>query len=367
MKSLHPVRPAGARLKIRTRLISRSAIVFRRAFAGLLRGGFPCALRNQRPVDGPVIGPMAGFGALAYGGGGFSFAGEPAAPAGCRSAPPSTVGARAPPKPTIPMKTRHLVTFLAISAALPLAGWSQSSTSGSSSGSTGANSNSGTWNNNNTNDANPNAPGSSSSGSDRMNSTNSGTYTPSTSGASSYNMDSGYTGNSTADIRRVSEDRLDSRLTAKSLIGQKVVDQSGKEIGRVKDIGLSGVLPQDLQKSSADNRSGMGSSSSGSGSDLSSSSGSMSATGSSSGMGSGMTSAGLSSSRNVPVYVSVGGFLGAGSELVSIPANKLSRDGDNLKVQMSESQIKSLTSNDSNSRSGSSSSSNSDTSSTSSH
>jgi hypothetical protein len=312
---------------------------------------------------------MAGFGALAYGGGGFSFAGEPAAPAGCRSAPPSTVGARAPPKPTIPMKTRHLVTFLAISAALPLAGWSQSSTPGTSSGSSSSNSNSNgnsTWNNNNANNANPNAPGSSSSGSDRMNSTNSGTYTPSTSGASSYNTDTGYTGSSTADIRRVSQDRLDSRLTAKSLIGQKVVDQSGKEIGRVKDIGLSGVLPQDLQKSSADNRSGMGSSPSGSSSDLSSS-GSMSATGSSSGMGSDMASAGLSSSRNVPVYVSVGGFLGAGSELVSIPANKLSRDGDNLKVQMSESQIKSLTSNDNNSRSGSNSSSNSDTSSTSSH
>lgn len=259
------------------------------------------------------------------------------------------------------MKTRHLVTFLAVSAALPLAGWSQSSTSGSSSGSSRSDSSGGsTWNDNNTNNSNPNAPGTSSSGSDRLNSTNSGTYTPSASGsangASSYNTDTGYTGSSTADIRRVSQDRLDSRLTAKSLIGQKVVDQSGKEIGRVKDIGLSGVLPQDLQKSSSASSSGMGSSSSSSGSDLSS-------TGS---MSSGMTSAGLSSSRNVPVYVSVGGFLGAGGELVSIPASQLSRDGDNLKVQMSESQIKSLTSNESNSRSGSSSS-NSDTSSTSSH
>lgn len=262
------------------------------------------------------------------------------------------------------MKTRNLVTFLAISAALPFAGWSQSSTPGTTPRSTNPNTNdNGTWNANNANNSNPNAPGS--TGDDRMNPTNSGssTYTPSTSGsatgASSYNTNAGHTGNSTADIRRVSQDRLDSRLTAKSLIGQKVVDQSGKEIGRVKDIGLSGVLPQDLQKSSS-RRSGMSSS----GDDMSGSSGSMSSTGGASGMASDTMSSDLSSSRIVPVYVSVGGFLGAGGELVSIPANQLSRDGDNLKIQMSESQIKSLTSND---RHSDTASGGADTSGTSSH
>lgn len=51
-------------------------------------------------------------------------------------------------------------------------------------------------------------------------------------------------GASAQQIQRISSDQLDQRVTAGSLLGKKVVDREGQEIGKVKDIGLGGVVPQ---------------------------------------------------------------------------------------------------------------------------
>lgn len=51
-------------------------------------------------------------------------------------------------------------------------------------------------------------------------------------------------GMSDQQIQRVSSDQLEQRVTASSLMGKKVVDREGQEIGKVKDIGLAGVAPQ---------------------------------------------------------------------------------------------------------------------------
>lgn len=45
-------------------------------------------------------------------------------------------------------------------------------------------------------------------------------------------------------IQRVSSEQLDQRVTASSLVGKKVVDREGQEIGKVKDVGLTNVAPQ---------------------------------------------------------------------------------------------------------------------------
>lgn len=54
---------------------------------------------------------------------------------------------------------------------------------------------------------------------------------------------------STSKIAKVSEDHLETRLTAEQLIGKSVVDREGNEIGEVKDVGLASVVKQSTQSS----------------------------------------------------------------------------------------------------------------------
>jgi hypothetical protein len=134
---------------------------------------------------------------------------------------------------------------------------------------------------------------------------------------------------SASGIERVSEEQIEQRLTASALIGTRVVDREGQEIGKVKDIGLSAVAPQLASQESpvavAHSRSdGPGFS----------------------------TSPGLSQpwsqasgeARETRVFIRPSRALGAGDSLVAIPATQLRREGDALRVDLSREELRSLVS-----------------------
>ena len=126
-------------------------------------------------------------------------------------------------------------------------------------------------------------------------------------------------------IERVSREQVEQRVTASNLIGTKVIDREGQEVGKVKDIGLASVAPQ--LAPSADTRD--------------------------------MPQAGTpgiaASSRSTEpstqtdeketrVFVRPARALEAGDALVAIPATQLHREGDVLRVDLSREELRALVS-----------------------
>lgn len=127
--------------------------------------------------------------------------------------------------------------------------------------------------------------------------------------------------NNDKNIERITKDQLKSRLTAKDLIGKKVVDSDGKDVGEIKDIGLASVLPDDMKKSSQ-NQGGQNNAIARAANEVG--------------------QLATRSTKDVNVFVSVGGFMGIGDDLVPIPAQQLKRDGDKFKVDMTRDHLKEI-------------------------
>jgi hypothetical protein len=132
---------------------------------------------------------------------------------------------------------------------------------------------------------------------------------------------------SAAGLERLSEEQAEQTLNASDLIGTRVVDRDGHEIGKVKDIGLIAVAPQLAPQQptvaiahSRSDRSG---------------------TVSSSGLSQpwNETSGGAKEAR---VFVRPARTLDAGDSLVAIPATQLRREGDALRVDLSLDEVRSL-------------------------
>jgi hypothetical protein len=127
-------------------------------------------------------------------------------------------------------------------------------------------------------------------------------------------------------IKKVDKDKLDSKLTAKELIGKEVADMNGERLGRVHDIGLAQALPSEfraMEEADTSRRDTSREFSTTAGSALSSAGSAMSA------------AAGM---NNVNLYVAVGGIMGLGSDIVSVPADQFSydRENDRLTLNISE-------------------------------
>lgn len=157
-------------------------------------------------------------------------------------------------------------------------------------------------------------------------------------------------------IQRVSSDQLDQRLTASSLIGKKIVDRDGQDVGKVKDIGLGGLASQLSPQRSAHvsaQRSDIGQlneaeprvgQATGTRADTYPQSGTgmtASGTGQSTGQ-SGQWSASADAAGETRVFVQPDRALGLRGDLVAIPASQLRREGDNFRVDMSRDQIRTL-------------------------
>ncbi|BET65421.1 hypothetical protein ASA1KI_03390 [Opitutales bacterium ASA1] len=163
---------------------------------------------------------------------------------------------------------------------------------------------------------------------------------------------------STSSIRAVPDDELENRLTAENVIGKDVVDVRGDKIGSVKDISLGSALDGVVGKEAraTDRRSD---------STLATTPGaSTTNTGTMAGSTMGRTSTSSSSSdfdrtRNsfgsaiagmndqVEVFVSVGGVMGVGSSLVSIPFSQLewNAEEEHFRLDISQDEIRAITDN----------------------
>jgi len=134
-----------------------------------------------------------------------------------------------------------------------------------------------------------------------------------------------------AGVERLSQEQVEQRVTASELIGTKVVDREGQEVGKVKDIGLTAVAPQ-------------------LGPDISTRAVARSASESprtERTAGSGLSqpwtqqTAG-SGTKEARVLVRPSRALGAGDALVAIPATQLHREGDALRIDLSREELRAL-------------------------
>lgn len=113
------------------------------------------------------------------------------------------------------------------------------------------------------------------------------------------------------DVKRVSEDKMEDKITAEHLQGKKLVDRDGQKIGEVKHVGLSQVL-----RDSGKDRSGAGS---------------MNVSASLPGIGS------ASAGNQVNLYIELDDEVGLeGDDLASIPASQVrfDKDKDELTLQI---------------------------------
>jgi osmotically-inducible protein OsmY len=117
-----------------------------------------------------------------------------------------------------------------------------------------------------------------------------------------------------ADISRVTKDSVKHRFTAKDLIGAAVYDPAGEKIGDVADIDLQGAVPGTLadayNMAEMDGRTTATDTAS---SDASRASGALSRA----------VSDAKARLGQATVFLSVGGLLGIGDDLVSIPVSEL--------------------------------------------
>lgn len=226
------------------------------------------------------------------------------------------------------MKTEHLISLIAVGTILPLAAWGDDTTRYSIQ-----------------REAYDPRPSETRSGppTARMNDTHDRTADPSRRSdldephsphtsphmAHTSSAASGAAAVSTAGIERLDEDQMEQRLTASELIGTRVVDRDGREIGKVKDIGLTALAPQ-LAPQEKDGRVAVAHSRS-DGTGASSTSGLSQPWSQASG-----------DAKEARVFIRPSRSLDAGDALVAIPAAQLRREGDSLRVDLSRDELKSL-------------------------
>ena len=131
-------------------------------------------------------------------------------------------------------------------------------------------------------------------------------------------------------IERVTPKQLEQRVTAAELIGTKVVDREGQEIGKVKDIGLASVAPQLAPAGEARETSRA---------DVPASATTTSAD---SGLSQPWTA--RTDEKEARVFVRPSRALEAGDALVAIPATQLHREGDALRVDLSREELRAIVS-----------------------
>lgn len=106
-------------------------------------------------------------------------------------------------------------------------------------------------------------------------------------------------------VQRIPERELEQRVTASSLMGKRVVDREGQEIGKVKDIGLTAVLPHLRPEATPSGLSG-------------------------------------STPTEARIFVRANRSLDTEGDLVAIPASQLQREGDMLRVDVSQAELRSI-------------------------
>jgi hypothetical protein len=163
---------------------------------------------------------------------------------------------------------------------------------------------------------------------------------------------------STSSIRAVLDDELENRLTAENVIGKDVVDVRGDKIGSVKDISLGSALDGVVGKEAraTDRRSDStlattpGASTTNTGTMAGSTMGRSSTSSSSSDLDRARDSFGSAiagMNDQVEVFVSVGGVMGVGSSLVSIPFSQLewNAEEEHFRLDVSQEEIRAITDN----------------------
>ncbi len=106
-------------------------------------------------------------------------------------------------------------------------------------------------------------------------------------------------------VQRIPERELERRVTASSLIGKRVVDREGQDLGKVRDIGLTSLLPHLSPAQDSD----------------------------------GPTHAGPAEAR---IFIRATRALNTDGDLVAIPASQLQREGETLRLDMSQNELRSL-------------------------
>lgn len=183
---------------------------------------------------------------------------------------------------------------------------------------------------------------------DRQYGTSSSTSTPSSTSSSASTPSSTMSPSASAslsatasgDIRRINQEQLQSRVTATDVIGKNVVGRNGDKIGDIKDVGFGTALPENFrqvthkqqQKQQQKQQSTQAQAARTTGVESSTTAATTAGTGSSatrsstSGM---MSSSSSAMERELMVYISVGGFMGLGEDLVAVPASQLQYDQQN--------------------------------------
>ncbi len=105
-----------------------------------------------------------------------------------------------------------------------------------------------------------------------------------------------------ADFQRVDRESLESKMTAQELIGKTVVGSDGQRLGAIHDIGFAHFLPSEFQ---------------------------------------GDAKSTTAQDRGLNFYVAVGGVLGVGADIVSVPAERFGFDqeNDHLTLDVTEDQF----------------------------
>ncbi len=217
------------------------------------------------------------------------------------------------------MKTRKFTSLIAVGSILPLAAWAQSDTGGST----------------NTTTTTPSSAAASDWESQRDQtgttardsaSETRATDTATTADTADWSRDSSMatTSATAGEVQRVTQDDLEQQATASSIIGKDVVDRDGNKVGTVKDISIASLLPASLHQ----------------GTDTASSEQTIGAT-----IDTALERV-TSPSTDVNVYVSVGGFMGMGNDLIAVPVSRLQSDGDGLKIDMTQDELKSIADNE---------------------
>jgi hypothetical protein len=158
-------------------------------------------------------------------------------------------------------------------------------------------------------------------------------------------------------IQRVSSSDTERRVTATSLIGKKVLDREGQEIGKVKDVGITSAAShlRDPKMAGASTGTRM-SRTDGQDPSQSTDPGRVNETrslnpdrsgdgGLASTRSPGAAQSSASQANREPrLLIQAGRSLQTEGDLVSIPASQVSREGDDLRVDMSRDELRALVS-----------------------
>jgi hypothetical protein len=157
-------------------------------------------------------------------------------------------------------------------------------------------------------------------------------------------------------IRRIERGDLDNKPTANNLTGKNVVGSDGERVGTVHDIGLSSVLPSDLQNVQDQGMFGRNRDDQRTATGTAQTTGTTRAGGDTTGTtrtaqarvgdqtysatmqtdGQDQFGLGLQQENEVTIYVSVGGVLGLGANIVGIPASQFTYDTENDELRLNQ-------------------------------